>query len=257
MLVSIFIAMSTILATSQAGLPETCHTRGEINAPGLILDETKWGTAEDITTDQQADTTNKQNTAYNELLKSWLLNPTTSDGLNPDTSDRTNALIADNLPGACRLVFTWIFVSLCELLGGIWREATSLVMIRPACAQPRRLRVRSVGLGVGGTRFQLTLLPSPPLSPALTLPRGSITFCPNSSRRGARKTSLSRSGSYSSIVLFRYNLILIGMEPTPARGSLPFGVYGLAIIGGGKADHAQMAQQIKIMFYSLFKFDYK
>ena len=82
MLVSIFIAMSTILATSQAGLPETCHTRGEINAPGLILDETKWGTAEYITTDQQADTTISQDTVYNDLLKSWMLNPSASGGLN-------------------------------------------------------------------------------------------------------------------------------------------------------------------------------
>merc|ERR1712183_1196876 len=88
MLVCLSLLLSTMLALSEADLPVNWRTVGQLSS------------------DPNTDTDNAQDTVYNDLLKSWVVNPvSTGNGLNPTVADAASALDPDLLPGACRWDF--------------------------------------------------------------------------------------------------------------------------------------------------------
>ena len=156
MLVCFSLLLSTMLALSEADLPVNCRTvvfseartplacvmitRNTLNTPGLQLDTINWGTVGQLSADTNTDTDNAQDTVYNDLLKSWVVNPvSTGNGLNPTVADAASALDPDLLPGACRSVYISfqlvVYLVLFLNSGGILSGAISWEVTRLACVQ--------------------------------------------------------------------------------------------------------------------------
>ena len=121
MVVTLSVVLATMLASSQAGLPMNCRsvvypkantplacvmvTRTELGSPSLDLDNAKWGTVSQLSTDSDP-----ADSGYNDLLMNWVKQPSSSTGFptgstgtkNPSIADSMTALNPNLLPGACR-----------------------------------------------------------------------------------------------------------------------------------------------------------
>jgi len=200
---------------SEAKTPLACVmiTRTQINAPGLILDDGVWGTVGQLSTD--ADTSDD---TYNDLVMPWLEtpvgpgNPGTTGTNNPTTVDAMTAINPDALPGACR----WDL------------ERSNKLGSDQACLCPATETTCSLGRK-GCYWYEM------PDSNALDIP----TFaCINSAERFYHLLArlLKKRGKKDFAIKIRYGA-------TPARGQLPLGPYGPAIIGGGSHNKMALALQ--------------
>jgi len=227
------LLLSTMLALSEADLPVNCRTvvfseartplacvmitRNTLNTPGLQLDTINWGTVGQLSADPNTDTDNAQDTVYNDLLKSWVVNPvSTGNGLNPTVADAASALDPDLLPGACR----WDF------------ERSNKLGSDQACLCPAT--VTTCAIGRKGC-YWYEIPDEPTIVPTFA--------CINTAERFYHLLAklLKKRGKKDFAIKIRYGA-------TPARGQLPLGPYGPAIIGGGRNSNMNRAlQQLKMM----------
>merc|ERR1712096_514386 len=221
------MGLSTMLALSEADLPVNCRTvvfseartplacvmitRNTLNTPGLQLDTINWGTVGQLSADTNTDTDHGQDTVYNDLLKSWVVNPvSTGNGLNPTVADAASALDPDLLPGACR----WDF------------ERSNKLGSDQACLCPAT--VTTCAIGRKGC-YWYEIPDEPTIVPTFA--------CINTAERFHLLAKLlKKRGKKDFAIKIRYGA-------TPARGQLPLGPYGPAIIGGGAFSSEGLAKQ--------------
>jgi len=222
---------AVLLGLSRATLPMNCRsvvmkeattplacvmiTRTQINAPGLILDDANWGTVGQLSTDSDT-----SDSTYNDLVMPWLTQPSVSGGnpdgstgiKNPSTVDAMTAINPDALPGACR----WDL------------ERSNTLGSDQACLCPATETTCTIGRK-GCYWYEI------PDSNALDIP----TFaCINTAERFYHLLAklLKKRGKKDFAIKIRYGA-------TPARGQLPLGPYGPAIIGGGSHNKMALALQ--------------
>jgi len=230
-MVLVTVLILAVLRLSRATLPMNCRhvvrkdaktplacvmiTRTQIDGPSLTLDTANWGTVGQLSTD-----TDTSDNAYNDLLMPWLTQPSVSDGKpdgstgikNPSTVDAMTAINPDALPGACR----WD-LERSNTLGS--DEACLCPATETTCTKGRK----------GCYWYEI------PDSNALDIP----TFaCINTAERFYHLLAklLKKRGKKDFAIKIRYGA-------TPARGQLPLGPYGPAIIGGGSHNKMALALQ--------------
>jgi len=230
MLVTLSVVLASMMSMAVANLPTNCRsvvvsdaktplacvmiTRSQLALPSLNLDTGGWGTVGQLSTDSDT-----SDSTYNDLLMNWVDNPVgpgspdPSDGVqNPTTVDAMTALKPDALPGACR----WDL------------ERSNKLGSDQACLCPATETTCSLG------RKECYWYEMPD-SNALDIP----TFaCINSAERFYHLLArlLKKRGKKDFAIKIRYGA-------TPARGQLPLGPYGPAIIGGGSHNKMALALQ--------------
>jgi len=232
MLVALCVVVASMMSMTSANLPTDCQsvvyseattplacvmiTRSQLSFPSLNLDTGLWGTVGQLS--QDGDTSDS---TYNDLLQDWVdspvgagqPNPVTSGGVqNPTVVDAMTALNPNALPGACR----WDL------------ERSNKLGSDQACLCPATETTCSLG------RKECYWYEMPD-SNALDIP----TFaCINSAERFYHLLArlLKKRGKKDFAIKIRYGA-------TPARGQLPLGPYGPAIIGGGSHNKMALALQ--------------
>eukprot|EP00092_Neocalanus_flemingeri_P024467 GFUD01026534.1.p1 GENE.GFUD01026534.1~~GFUD01026534.1.p1 ORF type:complete len:312 (+),score=44.60 GFUD01026534.1:54-989(+) len=229
MLVISLLMVSTMLALSEAGLPISCRTvvyptaasplacvlvtRAQLDLPGLKLDTTKWGTVDQLSIQGETGGSGSGAGLYQDLLSSWV-DDSSITNVNPEAADGGTALLPDQLPGACR-----------------WdRERSNKLGSEHACLCP-------------ATQMTCTLNRKGcywyEIPDDNTIP---ISACINTAERFYHLLAklLKKRGKKDFAIKIRYGA-------TPARGQLPLGPYGPAIIGGGSHTAMNKAlQQLKM-----------
>jgi len=185
-------------------------TRTALGISGLELDPA-WQQTAQLSADAQTDTTNNQDSFYNDLLKQWVNNPAASDGTNPSVADAAKQLLPDSLPGACR----WD-LERSNRLGNA--EACLCPATQTTCEINRKGCYWYKIPPVGG------------LEPTFS--------CINTAERFYYLLAklLRKRGKKDFAIKIRYGA-------TPARGQLPLGPYGPALIGGGSQNAMMRAMQ--------------
>jgi len=185
-------------------------TRTALGISGLELDPA-WQQAAQLSADLQTDTINNQDSFYNDLLKQWVNNPAASDGTNPSVADAAKQLLPDSLPGACR----WD-LERSNRLGNA--EACLCPATQTTCEINRKGCYWYKIPPVGG------------LEPSFS--------CINTAERFYYLLAklLRKRGKKDFAIKIRYGA-------TPARGQLPLGPYGPALIGGGSQNAMMRAMQ--------------
>jgi len=185
-------------------------TRSALGIKGLELDPA-WQQTSQLSADPQTDTTNAQNGFYNDLLKQWVDNPAAGDSENPSVADAAKQLKPDSLPGACR-----------------WdTERSNTLGNDEACLCPATqitCEINRKGC------YWYKIPPVGGLEPTFA--------CINTAERFYYLLAklLRKRGKKDFAIKIRYGA-------TPARGQLPLGPYGPALIGGGSQNAMMRAMQ--------------
>jgi len=231
---SILLVVVSILDLSVCLLPQNCRTvvrsdatnplacvsitRNQLDGGSLNLDVASWGTPFQISTDDSTDGT------FHDLMQSWLNNPPTPvnpDNPNVGTSDAATALNPNALPGACR----WDL------------ERSNVLGSSQACLCPA---TETCALDRKGC-YWYDMRES---TDVLLKSRTPSFMCINTAERFYHLLAnlLRKRGKKDFAIKIRYGA-------TPARGELPMGPYGPAIIGGGSLNsmnNAMMQMQKKL-----------
>jgi len=226
MVATLFLVLATTLGMSMADLPMNCRsvvvptavtplacvmiTRTQLNSPALELDDALWQTAGQLSTDPDQD-----DGVLDDLQMSWLGGTPVGLGVggNPTVADLGTVLNPNNLPGACR----WDL------------ERSNKLGSDQACLCPAT--ESTCTLNREGCYWY-------------EMPDASITTfsCINTAERFYHLLAklLKKRGKKDFAIKIRYGA-------TPARGQLPMGPYGPAIIGGGSQSQMHLAlQQLKM-----------
>jgi len=216
----------------QAITPLACArvTRSDIGQEGLLkLDEANWADVNAISQDTYVDPAEPGGSqgVYNDLLMDYLVTATQAPGLpsgggkqNPTIADSMTRLDPNKLPGACR-----------------WdAERSNTLGSDQACLCPATKSTCSVDRSECYW-YQM------PEEKALRLKNQGVGYVPtfaciNSAERFYYLLAglLKKRGKKDFAIKIRYGA-------TPARGQLPLGPYGPAIIGGGSFSSRPLALQ--------------
>jgi len=201
-------------------------TRSQIGQENLLkLDEANWADVASISQDSYTDEASIG--VYNDLLMDYLASPTQAPGnpsgggkQNPTLSDSMTRLDPNMLPGACR----WDM------------ERSNRLGSEQACLCPATKTTCSVDRSECYW-YQM------PEDKALKLRNQGVGYVPtfaciNSAERFYYLLAglLKKRGKKDFAIKIRYGA-------TPARGQLPLGPYGPAIIGGGSFSSRPLALQ--------------
>jgi len=212
----------------EAENPLACSwvTRKQIGQEGLLnLDPFKWSNVAQLSADKYTD-----DNVYNDLLMSVVASPTDSPGTpnptpkpegtkqNPTLEHATNALNPDNLPGACKWDYQRSNQGLHACLCPATKQTCSAD--RKECYWYQMPEEKAQKLGNQGVVYIPT------------------HACINSAERFYYLLAglLKKRGKKDFAIKIRYGA-------TPARGQLPLGPYGPAIIGGGAFSSEGLAKQ--------------
>jgi len=211
----------------EAKSPLACSQvrRGDIGQGGLLELDHTWETVAQLSQDKYTD-----DNVYNDLLMDFVARPTGAPGepngagvpngakQNPTLGDSNTKVRPDFLPGACR----WDYLRSNQGLSACMCPATKSTcsVDRKECYWYRMPEEKAKGLKNQGIVFIPT------------------HACINSAERFYYLLAglLKKRGKKDFAIKIRYGA-------TPARGQLPLGPYGPAIIGGGAFSSEGLAKQ--------------
>jgi len=202
---------------AEATTPWACVqvTRKDLKSLKLKLQE-GWKTPLQMSMDQQTDFDDGQDLVFNDLLKVWVKDPSeATDLINPTLADADKEFDPDLLPGACH----WDAQA-----SNNKQDACLCPAIEGTCSMKRE----------GCYWYEI------PASSVSTLIDPIPTFaCINRAERFYYLLGklLKKRGKKDFALKIRYGA-------TPARGQLPMGPFGPAIIGGGTGTNNMISKAI-------------